>query len=123
MNSDKYGKQRVIPPSAKCLVSSDGSNNNDQLITALGKLKINQQNDTKANKSGRHIDGISPADFVTLQSLRSSALARKTNTTSKSNSGGTSVFFDLLNLNDDRKQNFKVNLFFFTLVSAFLFLP
>ncbi|VDK53691.1 unnamed protein product [Anisakis simplex] len=57
----------------------------------------NANNDNNKQKNNRFVDAISPADFVTLQSLRSSALARKTNTTSKNNRGGAVLFTDLIN--------------------------
>ncbi|RCN52583.1 ankyrin repeat protein [Ancylostoma caninum] len=48
-------------------------------------------------------NNISPSDFVTLQSIRSSALARKTATTSKFCSGGPALFNDLLNKEPDEE--------------------
>jgi hypothetical protein len=51
---------------------------------------------SKERRSLRAGDAISPTDFITLQSLRSSALARKTNTTSKFARDGANLFADLL---------------------------
>ncbi|VDL70751.1 unnamed protein product [Nippostrongylus brasiliensis] len=52
---------------------------------------------TNQRKIDKVANNISPSDFVTLQSIRSSALARKTATTSKFCSGGPALFNDLLN--------------------------
>ncbi|KAK5972346.1 ANK repeat-containing protein nipk-1 [Trichostrongylus colubriformis] len=61
----------------------------------MEKLSINDS--TIQRRIDKVANNISPSDFVTLQSIRSSALARKTATTSKFCSGGASLFDDLLN--------------------------
>lgn len=85
---------------------SDALKNDDSLVEDLKKLSL--QNGTshksKEKKSLRTMDTISPADYVTLQSLRSSALARKTNTTSKFTRNGANLFADLLD-EPLRKEN------------------
>lgn len=82
------------------LPASQSINGAEALIEDLKKLSLNKQNvpppKPKEKKSMRTMDAISPADFVTLQSLRSSALARKTNTTSKFARDGANLFADLL---------------------------
>jgi hypothetical protein len=75
----------------------------DALADSLRKLNVNSTTTTSNKKSAAIAD---PGDFVTLQSLRSSALARKTNTTSKFGRDGASLFADLL-LNE--KEEPKVN--------------
>lgn len=59
----------------------------------------------RRSKSG---DAISPTDFITLQSLRSSALARKTNTTSKFSRNGANLFADLLATDDKDEKPVEV---------------
>ncbi|GMT36748.1 hypothetical protein PFISCL1PPCAC_28045, partial [Pristionchus fissidentatus] len=49
-----------------------------------------------------------PADFLTLQSIRSSALAKKTNTTLKFGKGSATLMNDLLNLPDEEKKNIDI---------------
>ena len=77
------------------------------LAASLCKLSVNSNNTAAAalvsgavcapKKPSKTAD---PADFVTLQSLRSSALARKTNTTSKFGRDGAALFADLLHGDD-----------------------
>uniref|UniRef100_A0A7E4V5S0 ANK_REP_REGION domain-containing protein n=1 Tax=Panagrellus redivivus TaxID=6233 RepID=A0A7E4V5S0_PANRE len=79
--------------------------NPDSLCDDLKKLSIKSNGTTtttlkKEKKSMRTMDAISPADYVTLQSLRSSALARKTNTTSKFARNSAGLFEDLLNVDE-----------------------
>ncbi|KAI6176905.1 Nuclear factor NF-kappa-B subunit [Aphelenchoides bicaudatus] len=73
------------------------SNDTDSLINNFTKLSVNA---TTIKKPVKVAD---PADFVTLQSLRSSALARKTNTTSKFGRDGANLFADLLATDEDEK--------------------
>lgn len=63
---------------------------------------------TKERKSLRAGDAISPTDFITLQSLRSSALAKKTNTTSKFGRDGANLFADLLATDDKEEKPVEV---------------
>uniref|UniRef100_A0A9J2Q0L7 ANK_REP_REGION domain-containing protein n=1 Tax=Ascaris lumbricoides TaxID=6252 RepID=A0A9J2Q0L7_ASCLU len=78
----------------------------DKLNTMSVNDKPTETNSIK-KKNKRLVDDISPADFVTLQTLRSSALARKTNTTSKNNRGGAVLFSDLINNRDRKKDDGK----------------
>jgi hypothetical protein len=71
-------------------------NGAEALVNEIKRLSLNKQQKPKDKKTTRSMDAISPADFVTLQSLRSSALARKTNTTSKFARDGANLFADLL---------------------------
>ncbi|KAJ1359310.1 hypothetical protein KIN20_018003 [Parelaphostrongylus tenuis] len=65
------------------------------LADDMGQLIIDETNTQK--KLDKVANNISPSDFVTLQSIRSSALARKTATTWKFCSDGPALFNDLLN--------------------------
>ncbi|KJH48731.1 ankyrin repeat protein [Dictyocaulus viviparus] len=65
------------------------------LVGHMEQLVIDDTN--PQHKLNKVPNNISPSDFVTLQSIRSSALARKTATTSKLCSGGSALFNDLLN--------------------------
>lgn len=108
-----YGPQSMSSPNGTCLVarampctlppSDAGICIADKLNTMSVNDKPTETNSIK-KKNKRLVDDISPADFVTLQTLRSSALARKTNTTSKNNRGGAVLFSDLIN-NRDRKKD------------------
>lgn len=64
---------------------------------------------SKERRSLRAGDAISPTDFITLQSLRSSALARKTNTTSKFARDGANLFADLLATDEKEEKPVEVN--------------
>ncbi|CAB3399307.1 unnamed protein product [Caenorhabditis bovis] len=78
----------------------------EQLSQHLEKLRIEEANRRK-NLKYEAVNSVSPADFVTLQSIRSSALARKTNTTSKLSRNGPALLGDLLNthaIKGDKKQ-------------------
>jgi hypothetical protein len=86
----------ALPASQSIKADLNGA---DALVNEIKRLSLsNKQNASKPKdkKSQRSMDAISPADFVTLQSLRSSALARKTNTTSKFARDGANLFADLL---------------------------
>jgi len=76
--------------------SKDEKNEADSLANSFTKLSVN-------NTMKKPVKVADPADFVTLQSLRSSALARKTNTTSKFGRHGANLFADLLS-NDEEKK-------------------
>jgi len=76
------------------------SNDTDSLVSNFHKLSVNSSTTTTVKKPVRVAD---PADFVTLQSLRSSALARKTNTTSKFGRDGANLFADLLANEEEEK--------------------
>jgi outer membrane biosynthesis protein TonB len=97
MSTDSTLVARAMPCA---LPASQSINGAEALIEDLKKLSLNKQNippsKPKEKKTMRTMDAISPADFVTLQSLRSSALARKTNTTSKFARDGANLFADLL---------------------------
>lgn len=74
-------------------------NDTDSLVSNFLKLNVNSST-TTVKKPVRVAD---PGDFVVLQSLRSSALARKTNTTSKFGRDGANLFADLLSNDDEEK--------------------
>ncbi|CAJ0584390.1 unnamed protein product, partial [Mesorhabditis spiculigera] len=79
--------------------------NDDDLTAQLEQLSVNDAKDQEKKKQQRkEINNISPADYVTLQSIRSSALAKKTNTTSKFGRGGAALFADLLNKGEDKEE-------------------
>uniref|UniRef100_A0AC34Q5L8 Uncharacterized protein n=1 Tax=Panagrolaimus sp. JU765 TaxID=591449 RepID=A0AC34Q5L8_9BILA len=88
------------------LPASDNLKNDDSLVEDLKKLSLTNgaSHKTKEKKSLRTMDTISPADYVTLQSLRSSALARKTNTTSKFSRNGANLFADLLDVSVKKEE-------------------
>jgi len=79
--------------------SKEEKNDTDSLVSNFIKLSVNK-NQTTTKKPVKVAD---PVDFVTLQSLRSSALARKTNTTSKFGRHGANLFADLLS-NEEEEQ-------------------
>ncbi|KAE9550643.1 hypothetical protein FO519_006137 [Halicephalobus sp. NKZ332] len=90
------------------LPASDALKNDDGLVEDLKKLSIQSSTPHKKEKKAmRTMDTISPADYVTLQSLRSSALARKTNTTSKFTRDGANLFADLLQTDEPLKKEEK----------------
>uniref|UniRef100_A0A914XN59 ANK_REP_REGION domain-containing protein n=1 Tax=Plectus sambesii TaxID=2011161 RepID=A0A914XN59_9BILA len=77
--------------------------NADSLADQLTKLAVGEptpdelkKKQTAAPSRATKFDRISPSDFVALQSIRSSALARKTNTTSKFGRAGSALFGELL---------------------------
>jgi ankyrin repeat protein len=77
----------------------------DALADSLRKLTVhNSPTTTTVAKKSSRSDTITPADFVTLQSLRSSALAKKTNTTSKFGRDSANLFADLLLTNDEEPE-------------------
>uniref|UniRef100_A0A1I7X2V2 ANK_REP_REGION domain-containing protein n=1 Tax=Heterorhabditis bacteriophora TaxID=37862 RepID=A0A1I7X2V2_HETBA len=90
------------PKKGDCLVSRAVpcvlSNSAQELAEKLEQLTVEET--TSEKKLQKVANNISPSDFVTLQSIRSSALARKTNTTSKFSRGGPALFNDLLNKDD-----------------------
>lgn len=77
------------------------------LVEHMGQLIIDETNTQK--KLDKVANNISPSDFVTLQSIRSSALARKTATTWKFCSGGPALFNDLLNKDSDEEVEKKID--------------
>ncbi|KAI6235426.1 Nuclear factor NF-kappa-B subunit [Aphelenchoides besseyi] len=78
----------------------------DALADSLRKLTMNSTSAslTFTSMSKKSPKAADPADFVTLQSLRSSALARKTNTTSKFGRDGAALFADLLQNEKEEKE-------------------
>lgn len=84
------------------------TNDTDSLVNNFTKLSVNSTTTVK-----KPIKVADPADFVTLQSLRSSALARKTNTTSKFGRDGANLFADLLATDEEEKPTQQVNLVVF----------
>ncbi|CAD6185030.1 unnamed protein product [Caenorhabditis auriculariae] len=78
----------------------------DQLTDRLEQLSVEEAINQK--KIAKVANNVTPSDFVTLQSIRSSALARKTNTTFKFSRGGPALFADLLN-KDAQKDEPKDN--------------
>ncbi|KHN86230.1 Nuclear factor NF-kappa-B subunit [Toxocara canis] len=98
----------LVARAMPCALPPGGGSN--CLADKLSALSVSDKpTDTTRKKNNRLVDGISPADFVTLQSLRSSALARKTNTTSKIGRGGAVLFSDLINNRDRKKVEGKDN--------------
>uniref|UniRef100_A0A0K0D261 ANK_REP_REGION domain-containing protein n=1 Tax=Angiostrongylus cantonensis TaxID=6313 RepID=A0A0K0D261_ANGCA len=99
------------PKKGDCLVAravplSLGGAVTQELADHMEQLIIDETNTQK--KLDKVANNISPSDFVTLQSIRSSALARKTATTWKFCSGGPALFNDLLNKEpDDKKTDAK----------------
>lgn len=92
-----------LPPTNNENALMTAANSVDALTDNLKKLTVQNSTSVSASntsgttkKSSRTGDTITPADFVTLQSLRSSALAKKTNTTSKFGRDGANLFADLL---------------------------
>ena len=116
---------RAMPCALPISQSIKAELNEDALVEDLQKLSLQKQNGSslkhKEKKTVRTMDAISPADFVTLQSLRSSALARKTNTTSKFARDGANLFADLL-AEDKPKLIEKVlkNIIFINAMACFL---
>ncbi|KAL6724326.1 hypothetical protein Aduo_019223 [Ancylostoma duodenale] len=98
-----------MPPEPKkggCLVARAvplplGGAATTDLADRMEQLVIEDTNTQR--KIDKVANNISPSDFVTLQSIRSSALARKTATTSKFCSGGPALFNDLLNKEPDEE--------------------
>ncbi|KAI6240935.1 Nuclear factor NF-kappa-B subunit [Aphelenchoides fujianensis] len=82
----------------------------DALAESLRKLSMNSNSSSLTMLSGskKSPKAADPADFVTLQSLRSSALARKTNTTSKFGRDGAALFADLLHNEKEEKAAAEV---------------
>ncbi|CAJ0938361.1 unnamed protein product, partial [Mesorhabditis belari] len=79
--------------------------NDEDITSKLEKLSVNDIPEEEKKKQHRkEINNISPADYVTLQSIRSSALAKKTNTTSKFGRGGAALYADLLNKSEEKKE-------------------
>jgi len=74
-------------------------NDTDSLVKNFTKLSVNSTSTTVK----KPIKVSDPTDFLTLQSLRSSALARKTNTTSKFGRDGANLFADLLATDEEEK--------------------
>ncbi|XGW22482.1 hypothetical protein V3C99_005033 [Haemonchus contortus] len=66
-----------------------------------GMAKLDFDDSFVQRKADKVANNINPSDFVALQSIRSSALARKTATTSKFCGGRPSLFEDLLNKDYD----------------------
>jgi hypothetical protein len=97
---------RAIPMPAK----SKANNNNqvdklaaqfDTMVTLEKKVEKGEvTGETKEQRRKRMEESISPADHLAFQSLRSSAMARKTNTTAKFSRDCRNLFADLLNLED-----------------------
>ncbi|EYC35703.1 hypothetical protein Y032_0997g3340 [Ancylostoma ceylanicum] len=98
-----------MPPEPKkggCLVARAvplplGGAATTDLADRMEQLVI--EDTSSQRKIDKVANNISPSDFVTLQSIRSSALARKTATTSKFCSGGPALFNDLLNKEPDEE--------------------
>ncbi|CAD5215704.1 unnamed protein product [Bursaphelenchus okinawaensis] len=76
------------------------------LIESMTKMTVNPEKKLSGSKKANDIN---PADFVQLQNLRSSALARKTNTTTKFSKDSDSLFDDLL-LKDTTDKISKISL-------------
>ncbi|VDM76775.1 unnamed protein product [Strongylus vulgaris] len=99
-----------MPPEPKkggCLVARAvplplGGSATQDLADRMEQLIIEDTNSQR--KIDKVANNISPSDFVTLQSIRSSALARKTATTSKFCSSGPMLFNDLLNKDPDEQE-------------------
>ncbi|KAK6026142.1 ankyrin repeat protein [Ostertagia ostertagi] len=91
---------RAVPPVLASFTAQDMSDR-------LEKLTINDS--TTQRKIDKIANNVSPSDFVSLQSIRSSALARKTATSSKFCSSGPSLFNDLLNKDHGDVTNGKVD--------------
>jgi hypothetical protein len=85
------------PVEPKIELTKKDEKETDSLVNNFTKLSVNS---TTVKKPIKVAD---PADFVTLQSLRSSALARKTNTTSKFGRDGANLFADLLATDEEEK--------------------
>lgn len=110
------GEMTSIDSGGACLVARampslpKETTNADNLADQLSKLAVaeptadepKKKQTTLAAASSRatKFDRISPSDFVALQSIRSSALARKTNTTSKFGRAGSALFGELLSKGD-----------------------
>ncbi|KAK0397534.1 hypothetical protein QR680_002159 [Steinernema hermaphroditum] len=93
MSSQSSSGTCLVARAAPCSIPQEPAA--DRLSDALKGLSIKEA-PVKPKKYARNVDGISPSDYVSLQSLRSSALARKTNTTSKFVRDGANLFSDLL---------------------------
>ncbi|CAJ0608748.1 unnamed protein product [Cylicocyclus nassatus] len=102
-----------MPPEPKkggCLVARAvplplGGSATQDLTDRMEQLIIGDTNSQR--KIDKVANNISPSDFVTLQSIRSSALARKTATTSKFCSSGPMLFNDLLNKDPEEEATPK----------------
>ncbi|TMS37075.1 hypothetical protein L596_004088 [Steinernema carpocapsae] len=93
MSSQSSSGTCLVARAAPCTIPQEPST--ERITDALRGLSIKEA-PVKQKKHARNVDGISPSDYVSLQSLRSSALARKTNTTSKFVRDGANLFSDLL---------------------------
>uniref|UniRef100_A0A1I8A329 ANK_REP_REGION domain-containing protein n=1 Tax=Steinernema glaseri TaxID=37863 RepID=A0A1I8A329_9BILA len=97
MSSQSSSGTCLVARAAPCAIPQEPTT--ERLTDALKGLTIKEAPVNKPKKYARNVDGISPSDYVSLQSLRSSALARKTNTTSKFVRDGANLFSDLLDAN------------------------
>ncbi|CAI5454886.1 unnamed protein product [Caenorhabditis angaria] len=101
----------TTPKKGDCLVAravnppSYVATSDDNITKLLENLSIEEAAAHKRKYEAKN--SVSPADFVTLQSIRSSALARKTNTTSKFTRGGIALYADLLNVDTKKEQKNK----------------
>ncbi|KAI1725687.1 ankyrin repeats (many copies) domain-containing protein [Ditylenchus destructor] len=102
---------RAVPLPKSILTKEEIENVRNQAIESVTKNLDDLQiaNDRKKSpaltphgESKKPEPGMAPADFVALQSMKSSALARKTNTTSKFTRDCRNLFADLL-LSDDQE--------------------
>uniref|UniRef100_A0A1I7ST59 ANK_REP_REGION domain-containing protein n=1 Tax=Bursaphelenchus xylophilus TaxID=6326 RepID=A0A1I7ST59_BURXY len=95
---------RAVPVPAKKTI--DVIDSEESLIENMSKMSVNPEKKLSASK---RVNDLNPADFVQLQNLRSSALARKTNTTTKFSKDSDSLFDDLL-LKDTTTLMSKISL-------------
>ncbi|KAK6058717.1 hypothetical protein COOONC_03706 [Cooperia oncophora] len=91
---------RAVPPVLASSMDRD-------LSDIMEKLTLGES--TAQRKADKVANNVSPSDFVSLQSIRSSALAHKTATTSKFCGNGPSLFNDLIN-KDEGTLNGEVDL-------------
>lgn len=71
----------------------------------LEQLTLGDKTDNKRNE--KETPSTSPSDFVTLQSIRSSLVAKKTNTSSKFSWGSSDLYSDLLNKEKKERKEDK----------------
>jgi hypothetical protein len=75
-----------------------------QLDASVSLKKSMPTAEAKEERKKRVEEIVSPADHLALQSLRSSALARKTNTTAKFSRDCRNLFADLLYGDEPKKE-------------------
>lgn len=109
MASDKCSQtvKKLKPIPLQGDISDTLTNNFISLFIGVKQSNLNNSC-TKTNRdNSRHSERISPSEFVTLQRLRSSALACRTSTTIKTSRNNDTLFDDLINSDAAEKNKVR----------------